>query len=191
MQLDLQHYQNRHSHDSKMRRLRWNIVYWLLYRISPDKIYFFERWRVGLLRFFGAKIGPLTHSIYSTSLIWAPWNLELGDNVALSQCTNIYAVDKITIGNNVVVSREAFLCTASHDISSPIMELTTAPITIGNNVWICARAIVLPGVTIGDGAVVAAGAVVTKDVEPWTVVGGNPARVIKKRELADAGGQEK
>lgn len=183
MQLDLQHYQNRHSRSSKLKRLLWNVVYWLCFRMTPDKVAPAEKWRVGLLRLFGAKIGPKTHSIYSTAAIWAPWNLELGDNVALSQQTNIYAVDKITIGNNVVVSREAFLCTASHDIASPTMELTTAPITIGDNAWICARAIVLPGVTIGEGAVVGAGAVVSKDVEPWTVVGGNPARFIKKREL--------
>ena len=59
-------------------------------------------------------------------------------------------------------------------------------ITIGDGVWLGARAIILPGVTIGEGAVVAAGAVVTKDVEPWAVVGGNPAKFIKKRELKDA-----
>ena len=59
-------------------------------------------------------------------------------------------------------------------------------ITIGDGVWLGARAIILPGVTIGEGAVVAAGAVVTKDVEPWAVVGGNPAKFIKKRELKAA-----
>ena len=57
--------------------------------------------------------------------------------------------------------------------------------TIGDGVWIGARAIILPGVTIGEGAVVAAGAVVTKDVDPWAVVGGNPAKFIKKRELSE------
>ena len=65
------------------------------------------------------------------------------------------------------------------------MELTTAPITVGAKAWIAGWSIVLPGVTIGEGAVVAAGAVVTKDVEPWAVVGGNPAKFIKKRELKD------
>ena len=63
------------------------------------------------------------------------------------------------------------------------MELTCAPIEIGENCWIAARSIVMPGRSVGDGAVVAAGAVVVKNVEPWTVVGGNPARFIKKREL--------
>lgn len=183
MRLDLESYKNRHSVKSKVARALWNAVYWVLFRPSFDKFVLLEKWRIFLLRCFGAKIGTKTHSIYSTTIIWAPWNLELGDNVALSQHSNIYAVDKIRIGDNTVISREAFLCTASHDISSPIMELTTAPITIGSNCWICARAIVLPGVTIGDGAVVAAGAVVTKDVEPWTVVGGNPAKFLKNRSM--------
>lgn len=83
----------------------------------------------------------------------------------------------------MAISREALICTASHDVTRPDRPLTTAPITICDGVWIGARATVLPGVTIGEGAVVAANAVVTKDVPPWVIVGGNPAKIIKKREL--------
>ena len=103
----------------------------------------------------------------------------------ISEKCNIYSVDKITIGDRTTISSDVFICCAGHDITSEIMELTYAPITIGSDVWIASRAIILPGVTIGEGAVVAAGAVVTKDVEPWTVVGGNPAKFIKKRVLKD------
>ncbi len=120
---------------------------------------------------------------YPSVKVWAPWNLELGSYVAIDDAVNLYSADKIKIGTKVAISREAFICTASHDITKPNRPLVTAPITICDGVWIGARAIVLPRVTIGEGAVVAAGAVVTKDVEPWTVVGGNPAKVIKKREL--------
>lgn len=183
--VDIDNYRNRHSFSNKIARLVWGIVSCCLYRVTLDKIRILEWWRIFLLKCFGAKVGKGTHSVYSTARIWAPWNLTLGSRVALSQCVNVYSVDKITIGDNTVVSREVFLCTASHDISSPIMELKTAPLTIGSDCWICARAIILPGVKIGDGAVVAAGSVVTKDVEPWTVVGGNPAKFIKKRELKD------
>lgn len=95
-----------------------------------------------------------------------------------------YTVDRISIGDQTTVSRDAFLCCAGHDVTSQIMELTYAPITVGANAWIAARAIVMPGRTVGDGAVVAAGAVVTKDVPPWTVVAGNPAKVVKRRVLA-------
>ena len=106
-----------------------------------------------------------------------------GDMNPIDDEGNLYSAAKITIGTKVAISREAFICTASHDITKPERPLFTAPITICDGVWIGARAIILPGVTIGEGAVVAAGAVVTKDVDPFTVVGGNPAKFIKKREL--------
>ena len=136
-----------------------------------------------LLRKFGLQGGERT-CIYPNVKIWAPWNISLGRFVAIDDEVNLYSVDKITIGSKVAISREAFICTASHDITKPNRPLVTAPITICDGVWIGARAIILPGVTVGEGAVVAAGAVVTKDVEPFTVVGGNPAKFIKKREMA-------
>jgi len=182
-ELDLKNYKNRHSLKSKIARLLWNVVWLLLFRPTPDRVLeIFVAWRRFLLRLFGAKVGKHC-AIRNSVKIWAPWNLELGDWASLSENCDIYCVDKIRIGNRSTISRGSFLCCASHDITSPIMELTYAPITIGHDVWIAGRSIILPGITIGDGAVVAAGAVVTKDVEPWTVVGGNPARVIKKRSL--------
>jgi len=112
-----------------------------------------------------------------------PWKLTMGDYSCLSEHVDCYSVDRITIGSQVVVSQGSFLCCASHDISSPTMELTYAPIAICDQVWVAARAFVGPGVTVGEGGVVGACAVVTKDVESWTVVAGNPARFIKKREI--------
>ena len=182
-ELDLKNYKNRHSMKSKVARLLWNIVWLLLFRLTPDRgLGVFVWWRIFLLRLFGAKIGKHC-AIRNSAKIWQPWNLELGDWVAVSEDSDIYSADKIHIGDRSTISRGTFLCCASHDIESRIMELTYAPITIGHDAWVAGHAIVLPGVTIGDGAVVAAGAVVTKDVEPWTVVGGNPAKFIKKREL--------
>jgi putative colanic acid biosynthesis acetyltransferase WcaF len=109
----------------------------------------------------------------------------MGKHVAVDDQANLYSVDKITIGTKVAISREVFICTASHDITKPNRPLITAPVTICDGVWIGARATILPGVTIGEGAIVGAGAVVTKDVEAWTVVGGNPAKFIKKRVLIE------
>lgn len=164
----------------KLKRLLWIVAWGCLAQWMP---YFIcRRWRVWLLRAFGMKDKGHV-GFYPSSRIWAPWNLELGSFVAIDEDVNLYSVDKITIGTKVAISREAFICTASHDITKPNRPLVTAPITICDGVWIGARAIVLPGVTIGEGAVVAAGAVVTKDVEPWSVVGGNPAKFIKRREL--------
>lgn len=78
-----------------------------------------------------------------------------------------------------------FICTVSHDIIKETLPLVTALITICDGVWIGARVIILPGVTIDEGAIVVAGAVVTKNVEPWAVVVGNPTKFIKKRVLKD------
>jgi putative colanic acid biosynthesis acetyltransferase WcaF len=107
----------------------------------------------------------------------------MGDHSCLSENVDCYSVDCISIGTQAVVSQGAFLCCASHDIASPTMELTYRPIVIGNNAWVAARAFVGPGVTVGEGAVVGACAVVTKNVDPWSVVAGNPAKFIKKRVL--------
>ena len=158
----------------------WGVVCCLLFRPTP---YFaLKKWRVWLLARFGMK-GSKWNAVNPSVRIWAPWNVEMGHAVAIDDCVNLYSVDKITIGTKVAISREAFICTASHDITKANRPLVTAPITIGDGVWIGARAIILPGVTIGEGAVVAAGAVVTKDVEPWAVVAGNPAKVVKQRIL--------
>ena len=181
-QLDLKNYKNRHSLKSKAARLLWNATWLLLARWTPEHIRLFNRWRVLLLRLFGARIGKGC-VIKPSCLIWAPWNLELKDRVALDDKVLCYTVAKITIGSHTAISRETFLCSASHDIASRSRELIHAPIEVGSKVWIAARAIILPGVTVGEGAVVGAGSVVARDVPPWTVVAGNPAREIKKRVL--------
>lgn len=93
---------------------------------------------------------------------------------------------RITTGSDVSVGPEAAILTLGHDPQSPNFDLRGGDVTIGDRAWIGCRALVLPGITIGDGAVVAAGAVVTKDVEPYSIIAGNPARVIgqRNRELS-------
>ena len=177
-----QHYTNTISSATRRRRLCWGIVSCIFFRPTP--YFILKRWRMWLLAIFGLK-GSKLNAIYPTVKIWAPWNVVMGRAVAVDDNVSLYSVDKITIGTKVAISREAFICTASHDITKPNRPLITAPIIICDGVWIGARAIILPGVTIGEGAIVAAGAVVTKDVEPWSVVAGNPAKFIKKRELKD------
>jgi len=109
----------------------------------------------------------------------------MGEYACLSENVDCYSVDEVQIGDQATVSQGVKLCTASHDISSPIMELTTKPISVASNAWIAGWSIILPGVTIDEGAIVGAGSVVTKDVKAWTVVGGNPAKLIKIRRLCD------
>ena len=108
------------------------------------------------------------------------------DYSCLASDVDCYNVDIIEIGNYSTVSQGTFLCTASHDVMSNGHELITAPIIIGDNAWIGAKAYIGMGVNIGNGVVVGATASVYKSVEPWSVVGGNPAKFIKKRVLRDA-----
>lgn len=176
-------YQNRLSLMNKVGRLAWAIVWLLLFRPSPWPLH---AWRALLLRCFGARIGRRC-SIDPSLHVWAPWNLEVGDRCQLSCQVDCYTVDKIVIGNRVIISQGVYLCTASHDITIPGLPLTHAPITIGSNVWIATRAFLRPGVTVGDGGVVGACAVLTRDVDPWTVVSGSPARVVKRRAVVAAG----
>jgi putative colanic acid biosynthesis acetyltransferase WcaF len=109
----------------------------------------------------------------------------MGDFSVLGDFVDCYAVDRIEIGAHTVVSQYVFLCAATHDVDQPAFPLVTKPIRIGAHAWVAADAFIGPGVTVGDGAVVGARASVFRDVEPWCVVGGNPARLIRKRKGAD------
>lgn len=109
----------------------------------------------------------------------------MGEHSCLSHHVDCYSVDKICIGAHTTVSQYSFLCSASHDYTQADMPLITAPITIGDRVWITADVFVGPGVTIGDGAVVTARSSVLRDVAPWTVVSGSPAVAIKVRRLGN------
>jgi putative colanic acid biosynthesis acetyltransferase WcaF len=135
-----------------------------------------------LLRLFGARIGRGCKTFPSTR-IWAPWNLTMGDYSSMGYDVDCYCVAPVSLGAHSTVSQYSFLCTASHDVSDSHMGLTSAPIHIGDQAWICADVFVAPGITVGQGAVAAARAVVVRDVETWTIVGGNPAVEIKKRRL--------
>lgn len=182
--LDLKNYKNRHSLKSKIARAFWNVVWVLLFRTTP-RGNLFRWWRIALLRLFGAKVS-WSSNVLPSCRIWQPWKLTMGNYACLSESVDCYSVDEIVIGNQATISQGVKLCTASHDITSRIMELKYAPIVIGDDAWVAGWSLVLPGVKIGEGAVVAAGAVVTKDVEPWSVVGGNPAKFIKKRVIGES-----
>ena len=183
MELDLKNYKNRHSLRSKIKRALWSVTWMFLFRPTP-RGNIFRPWRIFLLKLFGANV-KWSSNVLPSCRIWQPWKLTMGAYACLSEEVDCYSVDEIVIGAQATVSQGVKLCSASHDISSRIMELTTRPIHIGENAWVAGWSIVLPGVKVGDGAVVAAGAVVTKDVEPWSVVAGNPAKEIKKRVLKE------
>lgn len=180
MKVDLSRYTNRHSKGGKFKRLLWDIVWFFFGRPTPR--WCLNGWRCFLLRLFGAKIGKGVR-VQGSVKVWQPWKLKIGAGSWIDGGVSLYSVDEITIGSNAVVSEGAFICTATHDISSEVFELVTKPIGIADSAWICARAVVMPGVSIAEGAVVAAGAIATKNVSPWTVVAGNPAKEVKKRAI--------
>lgn len=162
---------------NKLARGIWNAVWLLLYRPSPRPLH---AWRCWLLRLFGAKIGRGAHP-YPSARIWAPWNLVMGDHSCLSHFVDCYCVDKVTLGHHATVSQYSHLCTASHDYNKADMPLLTAPIVISDFAWITADVFVGPGVAVGQGAVVAARSTVTRDVAPWNVVAGAPAKFVRLR----------
>ncbi|AFD08012.1 acetyltransferase (isoleucine patch superfamily) [Solitalea canadensis DSM 3403] len=178
--IDLSKYKNHFSLKNKVARCIWNISYLLLFK--PFFLNFFNKWRILLLKIFGAKIMWSTN-VYSSAKIWAPWNLEMGEYACLGPYVDCYNQGKIKIGANTTISQKAYLCASSHDISDPSNPLILKPITIEDQAWIAADSFIGPGVFIRQGAVVGARSAVFKNVDAWTVVGGNPAVFIKKREL--------
>jgi putative colanic acid biosynthesis acetyltransferase WcaF len=180
--VDLSNYQNRFRLGHKLARLAWNMVWLCLFRPSPRPL---VAWRRFLLSCFGARLGRGAN-VFPSTRIWAPWNLFMGAQSCLSFQVDCYNVARITLGDHATVSQYAYLCSASHDISHPHMELTFAPITIEAQAWVAADAFIAPGVTVGEGAVVGARASVFKNVPAWTVVGGNPAKKIKDRVIKNS-----
>lgn len=164
----------------KLRRLMWMAAWLLLFRFTPVPLH---GWRTLLLRWFGARIGKHV-AIYPDARVWAPWNLEIGANVTVGAGVELYCVGQIKLGDQVIVSQRSFLCTASHDIHSPSFDLVAGDIVVDDNAWIAAEALIGPGVTVGKNAVVAARAVVFRNVAPSEVVAGNPAQPISERSVA-------
>ena len=160
-------------------RVAWSLAE-PLFRLSPRVLWGWRRW---LLRRFGARIGPDVQ-IYPSVRITIPWNLDIGAQSAVGDRAILYALGPITLGARVTVSQGAHLCAGTHDWRRPDMALLKPPIAIGDDAWICADAFVGPGVTVGAGAVLGARGVAMRDIAPWTVVAGNPARQIGYREFA-------
>jgi len=139
-----------------------------------------NRWRLFWLKLFGAKIHGLPF-VHQRARIQIPWNLTLHDRACLGDRANAYTLGEIEIGARAVIAQEAYLCTGTHDLNDPSLPLQVAKITLGEDVFIGARAFILPGIRIGDRAVVGACSLVTKDVAPDTVVAGNPATLLRAR----------
>lgn len=155
----------------------WWITHSLLFATSPQALY---GWRRFLLRLFGARIGRGV-IIRPSVRVTYPWKLTIGDHAWIGDGVELYTLDFINIGANAVVSQGSYLCTGSHDYTVPSFDMVTGPIVVEAEAWVASQVFVMPGLTIGRGAVVAVRSLVVRDVPPMSIVMGQPGRVVGKR----------
>lgn len=156
----------------------WNVVWLIFFRFSPKKTG--RYWRVLLLKIFGAKI-DWNVFLYSSSKVRIPWLLEMKNRSCLGPYVEVYNLGPVCIGERVTVSQYVYFCNGTHDLSDPNQPLMVGDISVEDNVFIGAKALLLPGIKLERNSIVGAGSVVTKDVGQNCIVGGNPAKFIKKR----------
>jgi putative colanic acid biosynthesis acetyltransferase WcaF len=163
----------KYSWREQLLRMLWSFGRWLVV-LSPHPMH---GWRRGVLRLFGARVGRQAR-VHASARLYMPWNVELGEWSAVGPEVFIYSLGKVRIGARATVSYRTHVCAGTHDFSDPTLPLLKPAVTIADDAWIGTEAFIGPGIVVGRGAIVAARAVVVKDVEPFTVVGGHPARPI-------------
>ena len=164
---------------SRFKELCWLVVSQLLFQLCPLKL---SALKAAVLRWFGASVGRGV-VIKPQVKITFPWKLTVGDHVWLGEESWLLNLAPIIIEDNVCISQRAFLCAGNHNYKSPAFDLITQPIQVEQGAWIGAGGFVGPGVLVGSHAVLAAGSVATKDLEPYGIYQGNPAVLVKKRVI--------
>jgi len=163
---------------SKLRRSLFIIAWFFLARWNPKGTLFL--WRSFILKLFGAQIEGIVY-IYSSVQIWDPKNLKMSDGATLDEDVLIYNVAQISIGERAIISRNAKLCTATHDYNSENFNLISKPIIINNDAWICMDVFVAPGIEIGSFGVALARSVVLNNIPKNEIYIGNPAKFKARR----------
>ena len=162
-----------------LKSTAWYFVNALMVRASWNP---FMGIKVALLRAFGAKIGKGL-VIKNNVVIKSPWNLVLGDDCWLGEDCWIDNLDMVVIGSNVCISQGAMLLTGNHDYTIGSMPYRNAPVTIEEGAWIGAKTVVCPGVTVHRNAILTVGSVATKDMKENGIYQGNPATMIRERQM--------
>jgi putative colanic acid biosynthesis acetyltransferase WcaF len=163
---------------ARLGSMVWRIVWLLFFRPTPKHLY---HWRILLLRLFGCRVSG-TPYVAPSAVIKAPWNLALEDRACLGPQSEVYNLAPVTLRARSTVAQQAYLCGGTHDFALPEQPLLVGEIDIGEDVFVGARAFIMPGIQIGTGAIVGACAVVTRNVAPWTIAVGNPAKPIGRRK---------
>ncbi|MCP4178836.1 MAG: colanic acid biosynthesis acetyltransferase WcaF [bacterium] len=162
---------------SKLKEFLWlkiRSLFFLNYVFTGYKL------KAALLKIFGAELDKNV-VVKPIVKIKFPWKLKVGNNSWLGENSWILNLDNVTIGKNVCISQNCFLCTGNHDWQKETFDLITKPIEIKDGAWICANSFVGPGVTIGYNTIVTAGSVVTKNMPDNMICSGNPCKPIKTR----------
>jgi putative colanic acid biosynthesis acetyltransferase WcaF len=163
---------------SVLVRALWYVVSLVVFQSGWVPLYGIKRW---LLRRFGALVG--TGVVIKPHVrIKFPWRFRVGEHCWIGEDVWIDNLASVHLVNDVCLSQGAYLCTGSHDHRRVTFDLIVKPIVVESGAWIGARAVVLPGVTIRRGAVVAAGSVVTRDIPSGVIAGGSPCRAIGDRD---------
>lgn len=151
-------------------------------------IFFLSAWpwpaslKISLLRAFGCEVGRGLVMKPRVNIHF-PWKLKIGNHCWIGERTEILNLAHVTLGDHSTLSYDVFLAAAGHDSSSASMAYKNRPIIIGRSAWVTTRAFIGPGVTVGEGAVIGAGAVVLGDVEPNSIMVGNPAKEVGVRRI--------
>lgn len=162
---------------NKLKWFLWLLVSYLVLKpswipIMKPKIFF--------LKIFGAKIGKGLVIKPSVNIKF-PWKLVIGDNVWIGENVWIDNLDKVFIENDVCISQGALLLTGNHDYTQSTFDYKNASIYLEKGTWIGAKTVVCPGVRCESHSILAVGSIATKDLEPYTIYQGNPAREVRKR----------
>jgi putative colanic acid biosynthesis acetyltransferase WcaF len=164
---------------NKVKIMVWYLINMLFFKSSFPYPLFFKRF---LLRLFQCKAGKHVRIKPCVSIKY-PWLLSMGDYSGLGEGVWVDNLARVIIADHVYVSQGAYLLTGNHDYTKTSFDLIVKNITIETGVWVGAKAIICPGVTLGSHSVITAGSVVTKDTKPYTVYQGNPAQAVRERTI--------
>lgn len=168
---------------TRLALLAWSAVWLLFFRPSPKPL---VGWRLLLLRLFGTRITGRPF-VASSARIKMPWNLTLEHRACLGERSEVYNLGPVILRERCTIAQEAYLCAGTHDFTTPDLPMVVGPIEVKPDAFVGARAFILPGVTIGEGAVIGACAVVSRDMPAWTICAGNPCQPIKPRPFNHPG----